>query len=318
MLSRIAESLFWIGRYVERADGTARILDVHLERLNQLSAQEQRTVSANLLAVMGTPESAEQEHTAGLQEVLARLAFDRDRPNSIAGALGAARENARRARETVSAPVWETLNTTWNGLSGWNGRSGYRQDVVGTYRFCTWAVERTATVRGLADTTMSRDDSWQFLTLGSCLERADMTARMLASGDEEAFRLSWANMLRCAGAYESFLRGRRAAFGDTHAVEFLLLDRLFPRSVVSSLRGAEEALAALDPVAQRSGELDDARRLIGQARTFLEFHHTEDLVAELPEHLERVQAACAGASDAVAGKYFSRAAEIAWTGELIR
>lgn len=307
MLSRIAESLFWIGRYVERADGTARILDVHLERLNQLPLNEQRTVAANLLEVMGSTEDT----PAGLNELVRRLAFDLGEPNSIGGCLSAARENARRARETVSAPVWESLNATWNGLTS------HRQDVVGTYRFCTWVIERTATVQGLADATMSRDDSWQFLSLGRHLERADMTARMLASGDEEAFRLSWANMLRCAGAYESFLRSRRAAFGDHYAVEFLLLDRLFPRSVAFSLRQVETALTALDPDYARSGELDHARRLIGQARTFLEYHHTDDLLGELPEHLERVQAACAGASDAITAKYFSHAAEQAWTGEKI-
>ncbi|WP_044494867.1 alpha-E domain-containing protein [Nesterenkonia massiliensis] len=311
MLSRIAESLFWIGRYVERADGTARILDVHLERLNQLPLNEQRTVSANLLAVMGATPGTQEDGPPGVQELLDRLAFDTAQANSIAGSLAAARENARRARETVSAPVWEFLNATWNGLAA------HRQDVVGTYRFCSWVIERTATVQGLADSTMSRDDSWQFLSLGRSLERADMTARMLATGDEQAFRLSWVNMLRCAGAYESFLRSRRAAFGESFAAEFLLLDRLFPRSVVSSLRQVEQALIALDPQYHRTAAMDQARRLVGQARTFLEFHHTEDLMAELPEHLERVQAACAGASDAITAKYFSQAAERAWTGEKI-
>lgn len=309
MLSRIAESLFWIGRYVERADGTARILDVHLERLNQLPLGEQRTVSENLLAVMGA-EPAE-DSPAGLQQLVTRMAFDRSQPNSIAGSLTSARENARRARETVSAPVWESLNTTWNGLTR------HRQDVVGTYRFCTWVIERTATVQGMADSTMSRDDSWQFMALGRSLERADMTARMLATGDEEAFRLSWANMLRCAGAYESFLRSRRAAFGDAYAVEFLLLDQLFPRSVVSALRQVEQSLIALDPEYSRTGKMDSARRLVGQARTFLEYHQSTDLLAELPEHLERVQAACAGATDAITSKYFAQGAENAWTGETV-
>ncbi len=144
-----------------------------------------------------------------------------------------------------------------------------------------------------------------------------MTARMLATGDEQAFRLSWVNMLRCAGAYESFLRSRRAAFGESFAAEFLLLDRLFPRSVVSSLRQVEQALIALEPQCHRTGAMDQARPLVGQARTFLEFHHTEDLMAELPKHLERVQSACAGASDAITAKYFSQAAERAWTGEKI-
>ena len=94
MLSRIAESLFWIGRYVERADGTARILDVHLERLNHLPPEDQRSVAQELLGVMGSrPEHDE----FGLAELLHALAYDRTHATSIAGSLGAARENARRA-----------------------------------------------------------------------------------------------------------------------------------------------------------------------------------------------------------------------------
>ncbi|NKX49191.1 alpha-E domain-containing protein, partial [Arthrobacter deserti] len=241
MLSRIAESLFWIGRYVERADGTARILDVNLERLNQLPAPEQRVVSRQLLGIMGSRPDAGQAGESGLNDLLDRLAYDRTSPTSISGALGAARENARRARETVSSALWECLNTTWYGLSQ------HRKDVVGTYRFCHWVLERTAMAKGLADTTMSHDESWQFMILGRSLERADMTARMLQTPDVLSAGLSWVNMLRCAGAYESFLRTRRAAFGDEHAAEFLLLDRLFPRSIVYALSDAEQALERLDP-----------------------------------------------------------------------
>lgn len=310
MLSRIAESLFWIGRYVERADGTARILDVNLERLNQLPAPEQRVVSRQLLGIMGSRPDAGQAGESGLNDLLDRLAYDRTSPTSISGALGAARENARRARETVSSALWECLNTTWYGLSQ------HRKDVVGTYRFCHWVLERTAMAKGLADTTMSHDESWQFMILGRSLERADMTARMLQTPDVLSAGLSWVNMLRCAGAYESFLRTRRAAFGDEHAAEFLLLDRLFPRSIVYALSDAEQALERLDPSYQRVGFINDARRIVGQARTFLEFHQTTNLVAELPEHMERVQKACAQASDAITRKYFAQTVDLSWVGEV--
>ncbi len=114
MLSRIAESLFWIGRYVERADGTSRILDVHLERLNHLPLEEQRSVARELLAVMGAKPQSED---FGLPELLHALAYDKHSASSIAGSLGAARENARRARETVSQSLWESLNTTYYGLN---------------------------------------------------------------------------------------------------------------------------------------------------------------------------------------------------------
>ena len=111
MLSRIAESLFWIGRYIERSDGTARILDVHLQLLLEDPWIDENTACRSLLSVMGSawPENVD---TVRRDDVLARLAVDRMNPSSIAYSLTAARENARRAREIVSTELWETLNTT--------------------------------------------------------------------------------------------------------------------------------------------------------------------------------------------------------------
>ncbi|QCU78086.1 alpha-E domain-containing protein [Citricoccus sp. SGAir0253] len=306
MLSRIAESLFWIGRYVERADGTARILDVHLERLNGAGAEEQETVTRELLTIMGVPQP--EEYTLG--SLLNTLAFTRSSTHSVSGALGAARENARRARETVSSSLWEALNTTWYGLGQ------HRRDVVGTYRFCHWVLERTAMIRGLADSTMSHDEAWLFLELGRSLERADMTARMLATRESEALGLSWVTMLRCAGAYESFLRTQRATMGEEHAGEFLLLDRLFPRSVLRALQDAEQCLVSLDPASNRVGFMDDARRIVGDMRSTLEYSTPDQLETSLPIFLHRVQLSCARASEAISAKYFSRGQELSWVGEV--
>ena len=114
VLSRIAESLFWIGRYVERADDTARILDVHTQRLVEDPWIDERRACANLLALMGSPTpEARGRHRAGARP---RSAFDRTSPSSIVGALSAARENARGAREVLSAEIWESLNVTHNAL----------------------------------------------------------------------------------------------------------------------------------------------------------------------------------------------------------
>jgi len=307
MLSRIAESLFWIGRYVERADGTARILDVHLERLNNLPEFQQERISRDLLALVGNHAGPEPVS----RDVLLRtLAYDAFNPASIAGSLSAARENARRARETVSSSLWEGLNTTYYGINR------HRRDLVGAFGFCHWVLERSAVITGLADSTVSHDESWLFLMLGRSLERADMTARMLSTRDLLSGGISWVHMLRCAGAYESFLRNSGGASGDQNAAEFLLLDRLFPRSIVYALRDAEDCLAKLDPSSQRVGFIDDARRIVGQARTFLEFHRTDNLLEELPEHMDRVQKAVAQASEAISLKYFNQAKELEWIGEV--
>ena len=114
MLSRIAESLFWIGRYVERADNTARLLDVHFNVLLEDPWVDEPTANASLLAVM----NCETTGKASRKDVLVQLASDPQLTSSIAGTLTAARENARRAREVISTEVWEGLNTTWQQLPG--------------------------------------------------------------------------------------------------------------------------------------------------------------------------------------------------------
>ena len=172
MLSRIAESLFWIGRYTERADGTARIVDVlRLQLLEDPGADEAIAARTVLSVIMGMPFEGE----VGFADVSAALVFDRSNASSITGAWFAARENARRARETLSTELWEGINTTWHRWHGF-GRG------IATERHLSWVRERAALVSGIADSTMSHDEAWDFLVLGRSLERADMTARLVATG----------------------------------------------------------------------------------------------------------------------------------------
>lgn len=310
MLSRIAESLYWIGRYIERADNTARIVDVHVQRLMEDSWLNEADAGVALLTVMGVDE---ERIMAGDQpmdrhRVLEVLAYDTESPSSIAGALSAARENARRARETVSSEMWESLNTTFYGI-------GSRVQTGSANRFCTWVRERVATITGIADTTMSRDAGYQFLSLGRSLERADMTARLLTT-TELAAGPTWQTMLRSCGAYEAFLRtysgGRSGSRTDAQAAEFLLLDRLFPRSVVFALSTAESCLGELAPDVRRAGYGDEALRVLARTRTQLEFRSPAELLAGLDEEMERIQEACSQVSSAVSERYFPAVATVSW------
>ena len=183
MLSRIAESLFWIGRYIERSDGTARILDVHLQLLLEDPWIEENLACRALLSVMGTDVAADTDVTRA--DVLAILAVDRNQPASIAYSLNAARENARRAREVVSTELWEVLNTT---------RARIPRKVASdkVHEFFAWVRERSALAVGILESASSRDEAWAFFTLGRSIERADMTARLLATRSlTEASGPSW-------------------------------------------------------------------------------------------------------------------------------
>jgi len=182
----------------------------------------------------------------------------------------------------------------------------------------TWVRNRTAMISGIADSTMSRDEGWQFYMLGRSIERVDMTARLLstaalASGPQVA----WPTTLRACGAYESFIRAYRGIEADRQAAEFLLLDRWFPRSIVSSLAQAEKALTKLESSGQRSGFSDEAQRLLGRARTELEYRPLADIVFDLPVEMERLQRSCAAASDAVSARYFAESEAHTWRGGVL-
>jgi uncharacterized alpha-E superfamily protein len=307
VLSRIAESLFWIGRYVERSDDTARILDTHLQLVLEDPWVSEPEACAALLSVMGAPVDRPIEQLDP-SVVLDRLAFEQT-PDSIVGALGAARENARRIRETISSQMWECLNTTWIGIGP------ARREAATSHQFFGWVRERAALVAGIADATMSRDEAWLFLVLGRSLERADMTARLVATSSIAHTPAMWATLLRSCGAYESYLRSCRGMASDTGAARFLLQDRLFPRSVQHALQQAEECLEELGGEPERAGISDRARRVLGRARASLEYRAVKEVLGDLPAEMEKVQRACSAACDAVTGRYFPRGVATAWVGE---
>jgi uncharacterized alpha-E superfamily protein len=312
MLSRIAESLFWIGRYVERADGTARILDAFLARILEDPWVDEDAACRSLLAILGSAPPHDGRLATG--DVLELLGFDVDNPSSIAGALNAARENARGARETISSEMWECLNVTWHSLSA----RRVAAEHLGPALYLGFVRERAAVLAGLAESTMSRDDGWRFLMLGRNLERVDMTARLLSIqtiAQYSGFVDQWRLVLRACGADESFLRTHGGEVVAQRVAEFLLLDRLFPRSALHALTEAEECLEALAPATERAGMADPARRPVGQARTRLEYSDAATLLDDLPTHLLALQQACAAASAAVTARYFDQTMPVTWAHE---
>ena len=307
MLSRIAESLFWIGRYVERADGTARILDVHLQLLLEDPWIEEDLACRSLLSVMGSPEPEDSQLTR--QDILTILAVDRNEPASIAFSLGAARENARRAREIVSTELWECLNTT-------RARMPRKVSSDKVHEFFGWVRERSALAVGIIESATSRDEAWQFFTLGRSIERADMTARLLATRSlTEASGPSWTTILRSCGAYEAYLRTYRGVPSARNAAEFLLLDRLFPRSILFSVRRAENCLKEIEPRSDRVGVSDQAQRLLGQIRSELEYRPIAEILEDLTMHMDNVQSATSAASEAIRQRYFPTQVAPSWVGE---
>jgi uncharacterized alpha-E superfamily protein len=310
VLSRIAESLFWIGRYVERADDTARILDAFVHRALSDPWADEDHQCRSLLAILGVvPPAGRHLDTAAVMD---QLAYDETASSAIAGAIAAARRNAQGARETVSSDVWECLNVTWRALPERRSLAAR----LGPSAYLDYVRDRAAMLAGLAESTLSRDDGWHFLVLGRSLERADMTARLLSvhlrATDTAA---TWTTVLSACGAHESFLHTHGGAIERSMTMRFLVLDRIFPRSILHSLSTAEQCLAELAREPAGALVADRARRLVGHARTTLEYADAEVLLDDLGGQLLAVQQSCAEASHAVSERFFSYAAPMAWSHE---
>ncbi|GAA3679512.1 alpha-E domain-containing protein [Yimella sp. RIT 621] len=303
MLSRIAESLFWIGRYIERAEATARILDVHLQLLVEDPVLDRDATCQSLLAAMAVGHDG----PADVDEVLRYLLTDSQQPSAIAYALTMARDNARRSREIVSTELWEALNTTHLQVADGQLASMRPADAFRLVR------ERANMIAALADNTQSHDDGWQFIRLGRMIERVDMTARvilMTTYGTGSA--ASWQVTLRACGAAHAFTRIYRASESPRSAAEFLLQDRLFPRSVRYSLNEAATCLEELNPKQHRTGFSGDARRIVGQALAQLEYRSISDLLGDVASEMESLQRVCAQATEAVSKRYFEGALPPEW------
>ncbi len=310
MLARNAESLYWIGRYVERADDTARILDVTVHQLLEDSSVDPDLASRTLLRVLGIEPPAAPLDMWSLTDL---VAFGRggDGQNSIVESISAARENARGAREVTSTEMWECLNTTYNALAE-RERAARR---LGPHEFLSFVEGRAAMFAGLADSTLSRDDGYRFMMLGRAIERVDMTVRLLlARVGDSASSPAWVTVLRSAGAHDTYLRTYRGVLDAGRVVEFMLLDRLFPRSVFYSLRLAERHLDELhNRPHDRIGATGEAQRLLGRARSELEFLQPGLLLDSLEDRLAGLQRSCREIGEALALEYFHAAPWVAWT-----
>jgi uncharacterized alpha-E superfamily protein len=252
---------------------------------------------------MGLPDSG----TETLWQATERLATDPDSRSSIAGALAAARENTRAVRHVVPVEFWEQVNATWSELPvQWRLNRG-----AGPAPYLSFVKTQCASMMGLADTMMSRDQTWLFFTLGRCLERTDVVARQLATvAFDQVYDSGLVTLLRSCGGYEPYLRLSQGVVESGRVLDFLLRDRLFPRSAFASLTLAEECLDQIN--GGREGTWEDARGLVGLARAELEYSAPATLAYVLDTRLERLQAAISAVSDAVTRRYFAQDLPVQW------
>ncbi|MFC4452677.1 alpha-E domain-containing protein [Deinococcus sonorensis] len=252
MLSRVAESLFWIGRYVERAENTARLLDVNyyatLEAAGVVSEQW-----SPLLSICGSEDGfREQMGRADGRSVPAWLAFERANPGSIVSSIARARENARGLRDRIPSEMWEAINRAYLGLCFQDAGVLDRDEL---HEYCVAARDASHLFFGIAFATLPRDEGWSFLRAGQTLERGDNVLRLMQvryrqrSGDLPQLAVHnhrWVAVLKTVSAYEAYRKRRHSGLDPRTIAEFLVLETAFPRSVAYSAENLLDALTQIE------------------------------------------------------------------------
>lgn len=313
MLARHAESLFWAGRYIERAESTARMLDVtyhtHLEAMTASDTSSWH----DLLEILNVDlVFSETDRPLTAEAVSEFLVFDPDNTSTIRSNVVKARENLRAVRELISTELWEAINAFHLRVSARN----LRDDISGEPHEL-YAMVRTQcqAIAGVANETMSRDEGWNFLSLGWMLERSVMTLRLLlvrysqlvAAGASGGFH-HWVATLKSASGSEAFRRRYRASMDPADVVAFLLMSPHFPRSVLFGLQTAEKSLGWIEGSATPRSR---PQRLLGRLRADVEYLDVTELLAgDLSLYLNMIERDVRKVAEAVEIAYFRSTDEL--------
>jgi uncharacterized alpha-E superfamily protein len=296
MLSRVAEAVYWMARYVERADNVARFADVNLNLTLDLPADIESQWSP-LVNTTGDRKHFEENYPSATEEHVIRfLTIDTDYPNSIVSCLRVARENARTVREIISSELWEHLNSLYLFVNEHERTGEVPEDP---YNFFKRIKMSCHLFGGLLDHTMSHNEAWNFSRLGQLIERADKTSRIL---DIKYFILlpdlddvgtpfdnvQWSALLKSASALEMYRKQSRRI--SSHRVaQFLLLDREFPRSIHYCIIRMLESMHRISGTPMNTYS-NPVERELGRLCSDLDYANIEDIVGGgLHEYLDQFQ-----------------------------
>ena len=312
MLSRVANSIYWMSRYVERAEHLARFVEVTLNLLlDQPDSRVDQWVP--LVRATGDEKYFEENYREYCAENVQQfLTFDKSYHSSIHTAITCARENARTVREAISSEAWEQLNQFYHFIRQ-TSRSGQIQDAS----FYEEIVQHSFLFNGILDATMTRGTGWHFANVGRMLERADKTSRILdvkyftllpriQDINTTADDLLWSSVLRSVSAFEMF-RKQYHALTVERVVEFLILNRRFPRSVRYSVQQARNSLIEVEgPVSElHNTAIQKSERLIAE----LDLHTADSIIAGgMHEFIDSVQQSVNEIGDSIHDTYFAQRA----------
>jgi uncharacterized alpha-E superfamily protein len=295
LLSRAAEAVYWMARYIERAENVARFIDVNLHLQLDLPLEPAHQWQPLIDTSGDAEEFLERHGKAKKSNVIKFLVWDTKNLNSISSCLRAARENARSIREIISSEMWEQVNSMYLKIQSQRALQDSERlaEILRGIRMGCHMFE------GITDSTMSYNEAWNFLRLGRQLERADKTSRIL---DVKYFMLlpsansvgspyddiHWSAVLKSVSGFEMY-RKRHGRIAPRSIVDFLVLEREFPRAIRHCLRAADESLHAITGTPMGSCEYPSERTL-APLRAELDYTSVEDIINQgLHEYLDTLQ-----------------------------
>mgnify|MGYP006270352195 CR=1 FL=1 len=321
MLSRVADSIYWMNRQIERAENVARAVETTLDLAVEGTVSPGRLWNA-LVCTFGDQADFWGRHgLADQAQVIRFLAFDPLNPNSISSCLQAARENARTIRDMISSPMWEEINKAHLFV-----RAAAQAEADHPREFLDEVKRASQLITGVTDATMSHGEAWHFARMGRLIERADKTSRVLdveayfqpeapagerpvaAAADDTSDAVRWSAVLESASALEMY-RKEYGAVSRRNVAEFLILDRAFPRAMHFCLMKAEESLLAVTG-GTKGAYSNPAEQRLGRLRSDLDYGHIDEILAGdegLHGFIDGFQHRLNGASHAIHDTFFALA-----------
>jgi uncharacterized alpha-E superfamily protein len=312
MLSRVADSFYWVGRYLERAEHVSRVLSVHIS----LTLDDPTdAVGRSLLVAVGAMPS--RTSTSAEEAAPAASHLDPRYRTAVATCVGDARENGRQIREQISSEMWEQLNRMYLLVR----EAEHPGSAVGRGAFLRAVIDGVHQFHGVTEATLSRGEGWQYLELGRYLERATSTASLLeayfndpAAANDASRSVRAADsigLLRACAAFEPYCRVYTNDVTPERLAEFLLLDAEFPRSVRFAIDRLEDALRALARLVGRQAT-GTPERYAGQLRAALNYGQIDEIMADnLIRYVQSIRKRCDQVHDAVYQTYIHYAIETA-------
>ncbi|MES2293044.1 MAG: alpha-E domain-containing protein [Pseudomonadota bacterium] len=277
MLSRVADSLYWMSRYIERGEHTARVIAVKLESMIEQTPEDARASWTRVVEAL--QDSSWEDPTHDAFAITKRLAFDKENESSLIASLTFARDNARQVREALSNEVWGNLNRLYLRLSGVQGNAIWVHSPAELFRD---ALDEMQALEGVTYSTLSHGEGWYFLELGKYIERVQLLGRLLdvhfRQGGAAPKYFDWLVLLKFCTAFEPYTKLYTASIKPQKIAEFLLFDPEFPHSICFSIDRMTEALARVAPGAPPARRAA-VERLAGRLKASVDFGQIDDLMS---------------------------------------